>query len=129
MTESRKKVIDHSPIIWDHHVVLIVNPAEMFNWMTFISPLKFHSWLVVGITIVVCSVALALSGHLVEGEIRKTSIGTFYPFFYQAMENFGCTKQCFSAPPAFCSSGGLASHQVESLICISFIHNQIFQEF
>ena len=80
MTESRKNVIDNSPIIWDHHVVVIVNPAEMFNWMTFISPLKFRSWLVVGITIVVCGVVLALSGHLVEGEIAKNFLDTFLPF-------------------------------------------------
>ena len=82
MTDIRKKVIDHSPIFWEHHVVVIVNPAEMLNWMTFISPLEFHSWLAVGVTIVVCSVVLALSGHLLEGEFRKEILHLYIILFY-----------------------------------------------
>ena len=66
-TDSRRKVIDNNAISWDHQVVVIVNPSEMQNWMTFISPLKYKSWVVVGITIVVCGVALTLSGNLLEG--------------------------------------------------------------
>ena len=68
MTDSRRKVIDHNVITWDHQVVVIVNPAEMQNWMTFISPLKYQSWVVVGMTMLVCGVALTLSGHVLEGE-------------------------------------------------------------
>lgn len=67
-TDSRRKVIDNNVIIWDHQVVVIVNPTEMPNWMTFISPLRYQSWVVVGMTIVVCGVALTLSGHIVEGK-------------------------------------------------------------
>ena len=67
-TDSRRQVIDNNVIIWDHQVVVIVNPTEMPNWMTFISPLRYQSWVVVGMTIVVCGVALTLSGHIVEGK-------------------------------------------------------------
>ena len=68
MTDNRRKVVDNNVIIWGHQVVVIVNPAEMQNWMTFISPLQYQSWAVVGMTIVVCGVALTLSGHILEGE-------------------------------------------------------------
>ena len=68
MTDNRRKVVDNNVIIWGHQVVVIVNPAEMQNWMTFISPLQYQSWVVVGMTIVVCGVALTLSGHILEGE-------------------------------------------------------------
>ena len=68
MTDSRRKVIDHTVIVSDPQVVVIVNPAEMQNWMTFISPLKYQSWVVVGMTMLVCGVVLTLSGHILEGE-------------------------------------------------------------
>ena len=61
-------MIDNNPIIWDSQVVVIVNPSEMQNWMTFISPLKYQSWIAVGMTIVVCGVTLTLSGHILEGD-------------------------------------------------------------
>ena len=60
-------MIDHNPIIWDHQAVVIVNPSEMQNWMTFISPLQYESWAVVGMAIMVCGIALTLSGHILEG--------------------------------------------------------------
>ena len=70
VTDSRRKVIDNTPIIENRQVILIVHPAEMQNWMTFISPLKYQSWVVVGMTIMVCGIALTISGHILEG-IRK----------------------------------------------------------
>ena len=70
MTGSRRNVIDDTPIITVSQVVVIVNPAEMQNWMTFILPLKYQSWAVVGMTIIVCGIALTIFGHLVEGEIN-----------------------------------------------------------
>ena len=63
-------MIDNTPIIENRQVILIVHPAEMQNWMTFISPLKYQSWVVVGMTIMVCGIALTISGHILEG-IRK----------------------------------------------------------
>ena len=78
MTDSRREVIDYNPIIWDSQAVVIVDPAEMQNWMTFISPLEYQSWVVVGVAIVVCGVALTLSGHLLEGERR----GNDYHFLH-----------------------------------------------
>ena len=68
MTNSRREVMDDTPLIIINQVIVIANPAEMQNWMTFISPLQYQCWVVVGMTIVVCGVALTLSGHLVEGE-------------------------------------------------------------
>ena len=68
MTKSRREVMDDTPLIIINQVIVIANPAEMQNWMTFISPLQYQCWAVVGMTIVVCGVALTLTGHLVEGE-------------------------------------------------------------
>ena len=63
-------MIDNTPIVWSRQVILIVHPAEMQNWMTFIAPLKLQSWVVVGMTIVVCGIALTISGHIFEGDCK-----------------------------------------------------------
>ena len=69
MTDHRRSVIDDNAIVEAHHVVVIVNPNEILNWMTFISPLTFHSWIVVVAAILGGGLTLALSGHLFEGEL------------------------------------------------------------
>ena len=68
VTDQRRSVIDDNAIVKAHHVIVIVNPNEILNWMTFISPLTFHSWIVVVAAILGGGLTLALSGHLFEGE-------------------------------------------------------------